>query len=123
MKKVLYGFLGFIVLGIALYFTVIYFVIFSEGYRAGQLVKVTHKGLIFKTWEGEISQGVSDAQIFRFSVEDNEEEVIEDLKNLQGKMVKLTYKERFSTFPWWGDTKYYITDVEEVVENNFDIIE
>lgn len=114
MKKFLFGFIGFIFLAIVLYFTVIYYVTFSNGFRSGQLVKVTYKGLVFKTWEGEISQGVSEAQIFKFSIEEGEKNVIEDLKNLQGKVVKLTYKERFSTFPWLGDTKYFITDVEEV---------
>ncbi len=114
MKKFLFGFIGLIVAAIAIYFAVIYYVTFSNGFRSGQLVKVSYKGLVFKTWEGEISQGVSEAQIFKFSIEDSEKEVIEDLQNLQGKVVKLTYKERFSTFPWLGDTKYFITDVEEV---------
>ena len=59
MKKVLFSILGIIVLGITLYVLSIYYVTYSEGYRAGELVKFTHKGLLFKTWEGEISQGVS----------------------------------------------------------------
>ncbi len=101
-----------IILSIVAYFSFIYFVPFSEGYRAGELIKISHKGIIFKTWEGEISQGVSEAQIFKFSIEDDEKEVIEALKDLQGHQVKLTYKERFATFPWLGDTKYYITHIE-----------
>jgi hypothetical protein len=96
-----------------LYFLSIYYITYSEGYRAGELVKFSHKGVIFKTWEGEISQGVSESQIFKFSVEDNEKEVIKLLQDLQGKDVKLTYKERFSTFSWLGDTKYFITNVEK----------
>jgi len=96
-----------------LYFLAIYYITYSEGYRAGQLVKISHKGVVFKTWEGEVSQGVSEAQIFHFSVEDNEKEVIKALQDLQGKQVRLTYKERFKTFPWLGDTKYYVTKVEE----------
>jgi len=123
MKKILFGFIGFIVLSIVLYFTVIYYVTFSNGFRSGQLVKVSYKGLIFKTWEGEISQGVSEAQVFEFSVEDDEIDVIEDLKNLQGKVVKLTYKERFATFPWLGDTKYYIEKVEEVKDSSSNYFE
>ena len=114
MKKFLFGFIGSVVLVIVAYFCIIYFVTFSNGFRSGQLVKVSYKGLVFKTWEGEISQGVSESQIFKFSIQEGEKEVIEDLKNLQGKVVKLTYKERFSTFPWLGDTKYFITEVEEV---------
>jgi hypothetical protein len=86
---------------------------YSEGYRAGKLVKISHKGVIFKTWEGEISQGVSNAQVFEFSVEDKEKSVIKLLQKYQGEFVKLTYKERYRTFPWLGDTKYFITKVEK----------
>ena len=102
-----------IVLIIGAYFCFIYFVTYSEGVRAGELVKFSKKGVMFKTWEGEISQGVSEAQRFEFSVEDNEKQVINDLNRLQGKFVKLSYFERYKTFFWLGDTKYFITKVEE----------
>ena len=98
---------------IALYFVFVYFVPYSEGYRSGELIKISHKGIIFKTWEGEISQGVSESQHFFFSVEGSKKEVIKQLKDFQGQNVKLTYKERFSTFPWLGDTKYFVTKVEK----------
>jgi len=94
------------------YFAFVYFVIYSEGVRAGELVKFSNKGVVFKTWEGEISQGVSEAQIFKFSVEDGETKVVEDLNNYQGKLVKLTYFERYKTLFWIGDTPYFITKVE-----------
>jgi hypothetical protein len=101
------------IIGMAAFYTFNYFVTFSEGYRAGELVKISRKGVIFKTWEGEISQGVSNSQIFIFSIQDQEKEVINQMKDLQGKRVKLTYKERFRTFPWLGDTHYFVTAVEE----------
>ncbi|MGV6846356.1 MAG: 6-phosphogluconate dehydrogenase [Lutibacter sp.] len=113
MKKILIKIVGVIFLLVIGYFLAIYYWPYSEGYRAGKLVKISHKGVLFKTWEGEISQGVSDAQIFKFSVENKEKEVIKQLQNFQGKMVKLTYKERFRTFPWLGDTHYFITKVEQ----------
>lgn len=113
MKKFLIGTVGVVVIGALLYFIFIYFVTYSNGFRAGELVKFTHKGVIVKTWEGQISQGVSEAQIFEFSVEDHEKEVIQQLQDLQGNQVKLTYKERYSTLFWLGDTKYFITKVEK----------
>ena len=98
---------------IAGYIATIYYATFSEGYRAGELVKFSHKGVFFKTWEGELSQGVSEAQRFFFSVEDKNKDVIQALKDLQGHNVKVTYKERFGTFPWLGDTKHFVIAVEE----------
>ncbi len=116
MKKIIISSFLILTLIIAGYFAFVYYVTYSEGYRAGELIKFSHKGIAFKTWEGELSQGVSEAQRFEFSVESKEKQVIEDLKDLQGKMVKLTYKERFATFPWMGDTKYYVILVEEPKE-------
>ena len=113
MKNFLGVFLSVLVAIIIVYFLFIYYVTYSEGYRSGELVKISHKGVVFKTWEGEISQGVSEAQTFVFSVENSEKDVINSLKEMQGETVKLTYKERFATFPWLGDTKYFVTKVEK----------
>ena len=98
------------------YIAFIYFVTFSEGYRAGELIKISKRGMVFKTWEGRLSQGVSEEQQFNFSVQKGDKEVLEKLKEFQGKRVKLTYIERFGTFFWMGDTKYYVKKVEEVKE-------
>ncbi len=102
-----------------IYILFIYFVTFSEGYRAGELIKISKRGLVFKTWEGRLSQGVSEEQQFNFSVQKKDKEVLEKLKEFQGKRVKLTYIERFGTFYWLGDTKYYVKEVE-VLSNNKD---
>ena len=111
MKKLLGFVLGGIVLLAILYYSFIYFVPYSEGTRAGELIKFSRKGVLSKTWEGQISQGISGAQIFDFSVMDGEDEVIQKLKDYQGNYVKLTYVERYATFIFWGDTKYFVTDV------------
>jgi len=111
------GLLGILLLTIA-FFAFVYFVPYSEGVRAGELVKFSHKGVIIKTWEGEISQGVSEAQLFEFSVQGSEDQVIKDLNDFQGKYVKLYYFERFKSLFWLGDTKYFITKVEVDVERS-----
>ncbi len=111
MKKVLFLILTVIALGYGAYFAVVYYASYSNGTRSGELIKFSKKGIVFKTYEGEISQGISGAQIFSFSVEDKENEVIQKLMDYQGKYVKLTYKERFGTFAWLGDTQYFITNV------------
>lgn len=111
MRKILvYGILA-IVLAISAYVATLYYATFSDGIRSGELIKFSHKGYVFKTWEGELSQGLSGSQKFAFSVMDNQPEVIEQLKANQGKFVKIEYIERYGTFSWWGDTNYYITKV------------
>lgn len=119
MKKILFIILAVIAIAYSLYFAFVYFVPYSEGTRAGELIKFSSKGVIAKTWEGEISQGISGAQIFTFSVMDDQKEVIEKMKQYQGVYVKVSYVERYATFFFWGDTKYFITAVEKEQSPHF----
>jgi uncharacterized protein YxeA len=113
LRKILFFFILAVVLGITAYFTFLYNASYSEGDRTGELVKFSSKGYVFKTWEGEISKGSSGLRIFSFSVLDSDTEVIQRLKEYQGHYVKITYKERYRTFPWWGDSHYFVTAVEK----------
>jgi len=113
MKKALIITLATIILAGASYYAFLYYATYSEGVRAGELIKVNNKGVIFKTWEVEIrSQGVSSTQVFTFSALGNDKNLIDSLETLQNQYVKVTYIERYRTFPWWGDTKYFITNVK-----------
>ncbi len=93
---------------------------YSVGSRAGELIKISEKGVVFKTYEGQVSLGGltmtnngNDANIgnvWEFSVTDRE--VFERMDKLRGKKVILTYKEKYRSLPWRGDTKYLVTDVQ-----------
>lgn len=105
--------------GLLAYF---YFGTYSEGVRAGVVVKVSKKGFLFKTYEGQLNLmtfGASKsnnivAETFDFSVPSFETDVIKTLEevSLSGERVSLHYVEKFMTFPWRGDTKYLIVKVE-----------
>lgn len=114
MKKFILIISVILVVAMVSYFAFLYNATYSEGVRSGELIKVSRKGVVFKTWEGEISQGISGAQIFAFSVMDSEQKVITDLKKYEGQYVQVTYKERYRTYPWWGDTHYFVTNVKQV---------
>jgi hypothetical protein len=119
MKKIIGVLVTTVVIVFALYIAFIYNITYSKGIRSGELIKFSNKGFVVKTWEGEISQGISGAQIFSFSVQDNKEEVIKKLQEYQGRYVKLSYIERYGTFFWLGDTKYFIVDVKEESSPHF----
>ncbi len=119
MKKILALILLGILIITAMYYAFIYYIPYSEGIRSGELIKFSRKGVMVKTWEGEISQGISGAQIFKFSVENKQKEAIYDLQKYQGRYVKVYYKERYGTFFWLGDSKYFITKVEEEKSPHF----
>lgn len=113
LRKAIIYFILAVIISIASYASFVYYASYSDGVRSGQLVKFSHKGVMFKTWEGEINQGLSGSQIFAFSVLDKDEKVIQSLKDLEGQYVKISYKERYRTFPWWGDTKYFAIEVRK----------
>lgn len=119
MKKFLGILISVVLIVTVIYFSFIYFATFSEGIRSGELIKISKKGVLVKTWEGEISQGISGAQIFSFSVEDKYKDVIADLEKYQGRYVKLNYVERYKTLFWLGDSKYFITKVTEEQSPHF----
>jgi hypothetical protein len=68
--------------------------------------------MIFKTWEGEISQGFQSTNLF-FSVLDKDKKVITDLQEFEGKYVKVKYIERYKTLPGGERYKYFIIDVKK----------
>jgi hypothetical protein len=117
MRRIFIMAVAIIVLLLGGWVTFVLFAHYSDGERIGHLVKFSHKGVVFKTWEGQLNTGVagSDATqplstAWSFSVTDDK--VIEDLRNNQGKKVKFFYKEKYYVFPWQGDTRYFVTQVQ-----------
>lgn len=105
---------------IALVMSYFIFTPYSEGMRAGTLVKLSKKGYLFKTWEGELSQTMyvgdqsaasSTSKLWEFSVDNSNQELIKTLNEalLSGHRIKLNYEEKYIVFSWQGDTKYFIT--------------
>lgn len=92
---------------------------YSDGTRTGYLVKVSEKGYIFKTMEGEMNMGGLQegdnttlvAPMWYFSVAD--ETIYEKLIQLQGKKLMLYYKEKNRAMPWQGESDYFIYKIEE----------
>ncbi|MBL7962690.1 MAG: 6-phosphogluconate dehydrogenase [Flavobacteriales bacterium] len=101
----------------------IYYASYSTGVRAGVVVKVSRAGVVFKTWEGQLNLQSFGAvqstpnqlnEIFNFSVERGDKQVIEELQeaSLSGERVNLHYVERYARLPWRGSTSYFVTAVE-----------
>jgi hypothetical protein len=112
-----------IVVGIGV-FSFYYWGVYDEGVRAGNVLRISKKGMLFKTYEGQLNlqtfgglKGTNPLmESFDFSVEPGNDEVIRDLEAvaLSGERVNLHYVKRYTTFPWRGDTKYFITKVERL---------
>lgn len=95
-----------------------YYWTYSDGISAGTLVKVSKKGYVFKTYEGLLNvggikanqQGTIISNMWEFSV--TKDEVYKALQEYQGKEVRLFYHQYRKSFPWHGDTNYFVYKVE-----------
>lgn len=106
-----------LVLASAILYYVICGMTYSEGTRSGVLTKISKRGYIFKTYEGELNIGglnqgegtIMPLSVFKFSVQDKK--IYSLLENEQGKKVVLHYKEVFKSFFWQGDSDYFVHNV------------
>lgn len=108
--------------GVAIYF---YFNgVYSEGTRAGVVIKVSTRGTIFKTMEGQLNMmsfgavksSNAMAEVFEFSVEPGDSLIYKELQevSLTGERVNLHFKERYGVLPWRGETPYFITKIDRL---------
>ncbi len=98
---------------------------FSEGSRSGVIQKLSKKGVIWKTWEGELNLGYNESRIddqgrqtiapaiFHFSVESDE--VAKQLKaaEIVGKRVTIDYKQYFLRGWDKGGTSYDVIGCQD----------
>lgn len=125
-KKIIFGIL---IIGV-LFLAFMMFGSYGDGYRAGALTKVSHKGFLFKTNEGEMFIGTSldnaDGNvetggvinnIWYFSIQNNDE-LLKKLDDalLNGHRVKLHYHQKYWKLFWVGDTKYIVDEMEIIKE-------
>ncbi len=119
-KKPLRKFLLITTLVLIISFWLYYFICglsYSDGTRSGILTKVSKKGYIFKTYEGELNIGginqgdgtIMPNTVFKFSVYD--EKTYKKLDSLQGRKIVVTYNQVIKNFFWQGESDYFIHDV------------
>lgn len=93
---------------------------YSDGTRSGILTKVSRKGFIFKTYEGELNIGgvnqgegtIMPLTIFKFST--TKKQIYDSLEVYQGRKVVLKYRQVIKNFFWQGDTDYFVDHVSLV---------
>jgi hypothetical protein len=91
--------------------------VYAEGDRAGFMQKLSRKGWLCKTWEGELAMvnlpGSVTPQIFHFTVRNDS--IAHILQQHLGKQVSITYEEhRGIPTSCFGETSYFVTNVRTV---------
>lgn len=86
---------------------------YSSGDRSGYVQKLSKKGWVCKTWEGEmamVSMPGTAPEIFNFSV--RSDAVADKLNQSLGKRVAIHYEQHKGVpTSCFGETEYFITDV------------
>jgi hypothetical protein len=91
-----------------------YYYTYSDGSRSGLLQKLSHKGNLMKTYEGElVLSSISStnsvalaSEKFFFSVASDS--VAKRMMEYEGKRVRLHYEQKKGTLPWRGDSEYIV---------------
>jgi hypothetical protein len=88
--------------------------VYSSGERAGYVQKLSHKGWVCKTYEGElvlVSMPGTQAEKFYFTVRDDA--IVQKINNSVGSRVRLIYEEHKGLpSTCFGETSYFVTDVK-----------
>jgi hypothetical protein len=125
LRRKFFWLLAIILLGFAIYAAIILYYPYSEGTRSGILRKLSHKGMVFKTWEGELQMSavmvpnpsddnIAGGNIWLFSVKDDATiKALQDAE-VSGKRVNMHYKEHLKMLFWRGDTRYFVDGVSVV---------
>lgn len=89
---------------------------YSTGSRTGYVQKLSLKGWLCKTWEGELQMSNvpgSAPILFQFSV--RSDSIARAIEALAGKQVSLTYEQHVGVpSDCFGETEYFVTMVREV---------
>jgi hypothetical protein len=86
---------------------------YSRGDRAGYVQKFSHKGWIFKTWEGElamVSMPGTNPEKFYFSVRNDSVAAV--INQTLGRRVAVHYEQHIGVpVNWFGETEYFVVEV------------
>lgn len=98
---------------VILYFSVVLNWNYSDGERAGWVQKMSRKGWLCKTWEGEMAMVSMPGAIpekFLFTVRDDA--VAETVNKIMGKRVTLHYEQKVGLpTTCFGETRHFVTRV------------
>ena len=95
--------------------------VYSSGERAGYVQKLSQKGFVCKTYEGElvlVSMPGTQAEKFFFTVRDAR--IAKRINETVGKRVRLIYEEHIGIpTSCFGESNYFVQDVQLLDKDSF----
>ena len=112
LKSLLGGLLGLALLGVG-YLLFAYHFTYSRGESVGFVQKISYKGWLCKTWEGEQVRALSVVpaipEKFEFTVRDPA--VVDKINASIGQKIVLDYEQHRGLPRCFGDSEHFVTDV------------
>jgi len=89
---------------------------YAEGERAGYVQKLSEKGWVCKTWEGELAMiNVPGTLTEKFAFTVPDEEVVKKINATLGKRIVLVYEQHVGIpTSCFGETGYFVVDIRPV---------
>ena len=116
LKLVLAALVAVPALLLAAYTAVTLSISYARGDRVGYLQKLSRKGWLCKTWEGELAMATMPGvvpEVFYFSIRD--EALAAKVNELQGRRVALEYAQKKGVpSKCFGESEYFVTGVRPV---------
>jgi hypothetical protein len=110
LRRVIIGAILLAIIGPVLYTTATLEFAYSKGERVGFVQKLSKKGWVCKTNEGElamVNMAGQQAEIFLFTVPDDK--LSKEIESYSGHRVELSYEEHKGVpSSCWGDTTYFV---------------
>ena len=88
---------------------------YSKGERTGYVQKLSKRGWLFKTWEGELAMVNIPGtlpQIFSFSIRGDD--YAKAVESTMGRRVAVQYEEHRGVPIFFGETRYFVVGVRSV---------
>ena len=119
--KIMFWVLIIPVILFALYTWVVLTWVYSSGERAGYVQKLSQKGFVCKTYEGElvlVSMPGTQAEKFAFTVRNDA--IAKRINETVGKRVRLVYEEHIGIpTNCFGESRYFVQDVQLLDKDSF----
>jgi hypothetical protein len=116
-KVLIYSIIGLLIVGLGYLWVCSW--TYSDGTRAGFVVKATKKGFVWKTYEGQLNMGGVQTNesglvgnIWDFSIRDKD--LFQEILNNEGQKVRLHYRQVIRAMPWQGKTNYFVYKIEKI---------
>lgn len=112
LKSLIGGLLALLLMGVG-YLLFAYHFTYSRGESVGFVQKISYKGWLCKTWEGEQVRALSVVpaipEKFEFTVRDAS--VVDKINQHIGQKVVLEYEQHRGLPRCFGDSEHFVTDV------------